>query len=89
MFSGKARNLNFCTRREHLKDVSLGLALALLANITIGWQSLLGTNTVSFYKILKNAGEKSFTALASAAVVQLIEKSNRDFKSLRIQTKKL
>jgi hypothetical protein len=35
---------------EHLKGASLGQALALPANIRLGWKGLPGTNTLAYYK---------------------------------------
>ncbi len=40
MFVGMATTLN---------DASLGLALALLGNIGLGWKGLPGTNTLAYF----------------------------------------
>ena len=37
-------------RVEHLKGVSLGSALALVANIRLGWKGLPETNTIAYYE---------------------------------------
>jgi predicted small integral membrane protein len=37
-------------RVEHLKGPSLRLALALSANIRLGWKGLSGTNTLAYYE---------------------------------------
>ncbi len=47
MFVSKAREYS---RVEHLKSASLDYALALLANIRLGWKSPLGTNTLAYYE---------------------------------------
>jgi hypothetical protein len=39
-------------RVEYLKSTSLGDALALLANIILGWKGLPGTSTIAYYKHL-------------------------------------
>jgi len=36
------------SRVEHMRGASLEKALALRANIRLGWKSLLGKNTVAF-----------------------------------------
>jgi len=40
-------------RVEHLKGVSLGYALALLANIRLGWKGMLGISTLAYYRHAK------------------------------------
>jgi hypothetical protein len=35
---------------EHLKGASLGQALALPANIRLGWKGFPGTNTLAYYE---------------------------------------
>ncbi len=35
---------------EHLKGASLGYALAIPANIRLGWKGLPGTNTLAYYE---------------------------------------
>ncbi len=37
-------------RAEHHKCASLGLTLALLENIRLGWKGLAGTNTLAYYE---------------------------------------
>jgi len=37
-------------RVEHLKGALIGRALALLANISLGWKGLPGTNTQAYCK---------------------------------------
>jgi len=37
-------------RVEHLKGASLGYALALPANIRLGWKGLPGTNALAYYE---------------------------------------
>jgi hypothetical protein len=37
-------------RVEHPKGASIGLPLALPANITLGWKGLPGTNTQAYYE---------------------------------------
>ncbi len=54
MFVGKAR------RVEHLKGAYLGLALALPANIRLGWKGLPETNIVAYYEKSVNYGCKKF-----------------------------
>jgi hypothetical protein len=41
------------TRVEYLSGASLRKALALLANVRLGWKGLLGTNTLAYFDILK------------------------------------
>jgi hypothetical protein len=48
-------------RVEHLKDASLGKALALLTNIRLGWIGFPGTNTLAYYK---NYGRKSLNDIS-------------------------
>ncbi len=51
---------------------SLGQALALPTNITLGWKGMPGINTLAYYKIFVNYGQKSFIALGLGAnVIQL------------------
>ncbi len=50
---------------EYLKGASLGYALALPANIRIGWKGLPGTNTLANYKHSKITIVKSFITLGS------------------------
>ena len=45
---------------EHLKGASLDLAPALLANSSLGWKGLPGTNTLAFYEKFVNYGQKKF-----------------------------
>jgi hypothetical protein len=47
---------------EHLKDASLGLALALPENTRLGQKGLLGTNTVAYYGNPSITGVISFLA---------------------------
>jgi len=39
-----------CPRVEYLKGVRLGLALALTADIRLGWKGLAGTNSLAYYE---------------------------------------
>jgi hypothetical protein len=48
---------------EHLKDASLGQALALSTNISIGWKGLPGTNPIAYYKELQIMDIKRFITL--------------------------
>ncbi len=50
MFAGKD---GAYTKVEHLKIASLRKALALPANVRLGWKGLLGTNTLAYYDISK------------------------------------
>ncbi len=45
-----ARKPGAYPRVEHLKGAALEEAVALLANIRLGWKGLPGTNTLAFYK---------------------------------------
>ncbi len=56
MLAGKASEL--------LKGASLRQALALPANITLGWRGLPGTNTLAYYENPKIMAVKSFMVQA-------------------------
>jgi len=45
---------------EQLKGATIGLALALPANIRLGWKGLPGTNILAFYNKSVNYGHKKF-----------------------------
>jgi hypothetical protein len=58
MFVSKAREYS---RMEHLRGASIDYAMALLANIRLGWKSPLGTNTLAYYEHWQIADEQSRT----------------------------
>ena len=52
-------------RVENMKGVSLGKALALPANIRLGWKGLPGTNTLAYYQKAYLTAVKSFITSAT------------------------
>jgi hypothetical protein len=57
-------------RGEQLKGVSLGQAVALLANIKIGWKGLPGTSNLAHYEHLQTMPVKKSQHLARAEILQ-------------------
>ncbi len=51
-------------RVEHLKDSSIGYALALPTNNRLGWKGLPGTNALAYYKNSLLTAVKCFITLA-------------------------
>jgi hypothetical protein len=58
------------TRVEHLKGPSFRSALALFANIRLGWKGLPGTNTLAHYEKSVNYGCKKFYRIAPGFFAQ-------------------
>jgi hypothetical protein len=50
-------------RVDHLRDSSIGKALALLTMIRLGWNFQPGTNTLDYYKYLEKNVHKKFYKL--------------------------
>ncbi len=56
-------------RVEHLKCSSLRKALALPANIRLGWKGLPGTNTLAYYENPQITTVKSFIVQATGGKI--------------------
>ncbi len=59
-------------RVDHLRDASIGKALALITMIRLDWNFLAGTNTLAYYKYLKKMSIKVLQNLAQVEVNSLL-----------------
>ncbi len=56
----------------HLKGASLTLALALPANIQLGWKGLPGTNALAYYEKSELMSVKSFITLSPEWTFEMV-----------------
>ncbi len=66
--TGKPRQSRACPGLERMKGPSLAQALALIANIRLGWKGFPGRNTLAYYKNPLITSVKSFVTLAPGCV---------------------